>query len=202
MIRPNGSRARLGGVLLAVALGAAALLALPGIGVTKGHGPKAAGKIEAFDRETGELTVDLFKGGSITGLVVRRTHIRCGKVRRHRLRRAQLRRRRLSRASAREDAVADQRPDRSNRPTHRPTDDFGDQPPGRDGTEPGASEDPGEGAERRRRHRCIHYLVEGAIVKRADMVLAHGKAFYRTIGVVKPVDSTDEEPPADEEQSG
>lgn len=196
MIRPNGKRARLGGVLLAVALGAAALLALPGIGATKGHGPKAAGKIESFDRETGELTVDLFKGGTITGLVVRRTHIRCGNRPRHRHRRLRRARglHRLSSASARRrgDAIVDLRP---GRPDSAPADEPREKPPGRDGTAPGASEDPGKGADRRRR-RCIDYLVEGAIVKRADMVLAHGNAFYRTIGVVKPKDS------ADEEQSG
>lgn len=194
MKRPHGNRARLGGVLLAVALGAAALLALPGLGVTKGHGPKAAGKIESFDRETGELAVDLFKGGSVTGLVVRRTQIRCGNQRRHKLRRAQSRNRRLSKASARRlgDTVADQRPE-------RPAGDPGEKPPGRDGTKPGASEGPGNGAQQRRRHRCIRYLVEGAIVKRADMVLAHGNAFYRTIGVVKPVGSTTEEETQDTE---
>ena len=86
MKRSDGNRARLGGVLLAAALAVAAILALPTIGLSKdgdgNHGPRAAGTIESFNPETGELVVDLAKGDTISGLVVRRTKIRCGAGRR------------------------------------------------------------------------------------------------------------------------
>jgi hypothetical protein len=40
-------------------------------------GDEGAGTISAFDRESGALTIDLFNGGSITGLVTDDTEISC-----------------------------------------------------------------------------------------------------------------------------
>jgi hypothetical protein len=97
---------RLGGVLVAVALAALGLLALPALGT--GNDPdsadahRAAGKIESFDRQTGLLVVDLFKGRKIAGIVVRhRTEVRCpGRRRWHRLRRKHRRQDSTAAASA------------------------------------------------------------------------------------------------------
>jgi len=90
---PQGSRARLGGVLLAAAA-VLAILALPGFASGHRHHdpPGDAGTIGSFDPESGVLTIDLAKGGSISALVTPRTHIRCGEDRgRHHGRRHRLR---------------------------------------------------------------------------------------------------------------
>lgn len=90
----NRSRARLGG-LLALALGVAALLAIPVVSVARsggnddgpnhekghhhrhGHHHSVVGTIVSFDATSGELTIDLRKGGSVSGLVDERTKIKC-----------------------------------------------------------------------------------------------------------------------------
>jgi hypothetical protein len=197
----HGNRGRLGGVLLAVCLGALALLALPTLGIGKhdDRGHRAAGKVESFDRETGLLVVDLAKGRKIAGLVVRRTRIRCGPAgRRHR--------------RARHRGTLSRRDVGSDRPApgpDRPTDVVA---PERDGEgrevdqpesealSPGESDDPGNGAERRRPRRCIKALVPGAVVIRAEMVLAHGEAFFSRIGMLLPW-ATDQEPETEEGSS-
>lgn len=176
-MKRHGNRARLGGVLLAVGLGALALLALPALGIGKGgDGPRAAGTVESFDRETGLLVVDLAKGRKIAGLVVRRTKIRCA---RHDRRHQRARRR----AQAAQRDVA---PDRVAPAADR---ERGEEPPRRDGEgaevdaeAPELGEEPG--TDKRRPKRCIDALVPGAVVKRAEMVLAHGNAFYKKIGVL------------------
>jgi hypothetical protein len=75
----HGNRARLGGVLVAVAA-VLALVALPGLATGHGnhHDDLAdAGTIQSFDGETGVLVIDLADGGSVSGLVAPRTHIHC-----------------------------------------------------------------------------------------------------------------------------
>jgi hypothetical protein len=93
----NRSRARLGG-LLALALGVAALLAIPVVSAARvgaddgpnheanheqghhhrhGHHRSVVGTITSFDADTGLLTVDLRKGDSVSGLVDDRTKIKC-----------------------------------------------------------------------------------------------------------------------------
>jgi hypothetical protein len=179
MQRSDGNRARLGGVLLTAALGAVALLALPGIALTHDKADRpAAGTIESFDTETGELVVDLAKGDTISGLVVRRTHIRCGDKGRHHGH--HLKRRRGGKSAS----ASRRGPDDA---AHGVRDSVpGEDRPGDDGTAPGRSENPGQGAERS--DRCnVEDLVPGAIVKRAEIVLTHGNAFYKKIGVIAPV---------------
>jgi hypothetical protein len=86
--------ARLTG-LLALALGAAALLALPGVAAARHHHGdrhgrhhahashaqvptmEEAGTIASFDPTTGRLTIALAAGESITGVVTEETEIRC-----------------------------------------------------------------------------------------------------------------------------
>jgi len=188
MQRSNGNRVRLGGILLATALGAVALLAIPGIALTHDKADRpAAGTIESFDSETGELVVDLAKGDTISGLVVRRTRIRCGSEGSHRGH--HLKRRRGGRsASASRRGLGDA--------AHGVRDsEAGEDRPGDDGTAPGRSENPGEGAERS--DRCnVEDLVPGAIVKRAEIVLTHGNAFYKMVGVIPAPASPDAEPSA------
>ena len=80
-MRLQGNRLRAGGTMLAAALLAVAILALPAIGKNgenSSNGPRAAGTIESFDSESGELVVALGGGGTISAKVVRRTQIRCG----------------------------------------------------------------------------------------------------------------------------
>jgi len=194
MKRSIGKRARIGGALLAAALAALAL-ALPTIGLSKqggDRGARAAGTVQSFDTETGELIVDLAKGETISGLVVRRTKIRCGEGRRHHLRGRRHRRRHV--ASASRGGVSDISGDR--RTGDEPSDVRGDR-----GIEPGDDhgEQGGESGEDAHGHRpgdrCnTDDLVPGAIVMRAEIVLAHGNAFYARIGLLPPQLATPQAP--------
>jgi len=209
---PKGNRARLGGVLFAVALGALVMLALPAIGVGKhgsdDRGPHPAGTISSFDNETHVLTVDLAKGGEISALVVRRTQIRCGEDgRRHR-------RRGHGRGRGGDDASASRRgsdsgednsgpggggdddelgDDRGRRNEDEPGDDRGDRGGrGGRGLEPGEDnhvhgDDRAHGEDHHGRGGCnAGDLVEGATVMRAEIVLTHGSAFFKKIGLLPP----------------
>ena len=74
-------RARSNG-LLVLALGAAALLALSGLAVARGHHGHHrhgadTGTIAAFDPTSGVLSIELSGGGTVSGLVTPRTEIRC-----------------------------------------------------------------------------------------------------------------------------
>lgn len=76
MNSPKARRTRLGS-LLAVALGAAAILVLPGLASAKqDHGDSGA-TIKSFDPATSTLVVALPNGESVSGTVTRRTRIRC-----------------------------------------------------------------------------------------------------------------------------
>jgi hypothetical protein len=183
MNRPHGNRARLGRVLLAAAA-ALAILALPGLAAShdRNHEPPGdAGTIQSFDAATGVLAIDLANGGSVSGLVVRRTHIRCGDEGRHHGRH---RGRGKGEASAsRRGGPEDERSGRDN--------EAGEDPPGHDGTPPGSSEGPGQGAEHS--DRCnVDDLVPGATVKVAELVLLDGNAFYKLVALPK------QEPPTDD----
>jgi len=144
MTHTRGFRLRIGGTMLAAALLAVAILALPAIGKGGGNGdsggPRAAGTIESFDSESGELVVALSKGGTISAQVVRRTRIRCGR-------------------------------------DHR----------GERGESKGATKRNRRGAKGnrgRRGHCTVDALVPGTTVKRAEIVLTHGQALYRKVGLL------------------
>lgn len=197
----HGNRARLGGVLVAVAAVLAALVALPGL--ASGHrnhdGPAPAGTIQSFDRETGVLTIDLTEGGSVSGLVTRRTHIRCDHGRhrgrhglRHR-RRHGLRHKRGAGASAsdRRDGANAGGDDRGRDELEPDEDNHGSDEPGEDRGHQGVEPDEDHHGEDRRRRCGIDRLTEGATVKIAVLVLVDGKAVYKLVGLPK-------QPPADE----
>jgi len=178
---PQGNRARLAGVLATVAA-ALALVALPGLASAdrNHHSPDPAGTIESFDRETGMLTIALAEGGSVSGLVTRRTHIRCDNGR-HRGRRG-LRHRRRHGMRHRRRAAASHARGREDGEAGEDNHSAGDDPPGHDGTAPGRSEGPGHGAEHSA--RCTTKdLTEGATVKFADLVLVDGRAIFRLVAL-------------------
>jgi len=201
-IRPVPSR-----LLLAVALGALALLAIPAAGLADhGHhhgNSDPAGTVKSFDQETGVLTIDLAEGGDIEGLVTDRTRIRCRndngrEDRRHN-------RRFGGRATASDegpghDGSGD---DGDNSGSGNSGDDRGDhhaEEPGEDnhaeGDEPGEDnhdqgDEPGEdnhgeaGDDHNERHgrneRCVGQLVAGATVRRAELELEDGQAVFEKV---------------------
>jgi hypothetical protein len=191
MNRPHRNRTRLGWVLLA-AVAALAMLALPGIAAShdRSHGQVGdAGTIQSFDPETGVLAIDLADGGSVSGLVIRRTRIRCGEDHgRHHRHGHDLRRGRSATAS--HDDADDNHGSRGPGGENSGRDDQpGEDTPGHDGTPPGSSESPGQGAEHSA--RCTSEdLVAGATVKVAELILIDGKAIYAFIGVVPPSEET------------
>lgn len=176
----NRSRARLGG-LLALALGVAALLAIPVVSSARsggaddgpnheanheanhqkrhhhhrhGHHRAVVGTIASFDADTGILALDLRKGGSASGLVDDGTKIKCedqGGVR----------------ARSGEPEPGD---DHGGRGEAEPGDDH----EGGDNSGPGSSgrgghDDNGVGAD------CTTAaLVAGALVQEADLEVEHG----------------------------
>jgi hypothetical protein len=81
----KGRRARLG-TLLAVALGAISIFVLPGLASARGGSDDgdASATVKSFDQTTRTLVVDLPDGQSVSGLVTRRTKIRCEDQRSHR----------------------------------------------------------------------------------------------------------------------
>jgi hypothetical protein len=77
-------RARLGG-LLAVAIGALSIFVLPGLASARGGSDdSSSATIKSFDQTTKTLVVALPDGQSVSGLVTRRTKIRCEDERGHR----------------------------------------------------------------------------------------------------------------------
>jgi len=95
MRRLNTRAPRFAG-LLALMLGAVALLAVSGVAAAKDHGHddngghhgrhhhhnrhfemREAGTISSFDASTGKLTITLLDGGTVTGLVTDGTEIKC-----------------------------------------------------------------------------------------------------------------------------
>ena len=207
----NGKRARLGGMLVAVAA-VLALIALPGLASGhRGHGtPAPAGTIQSFDEETGVLTIDLTDGGSVSGLVTRRTHIRCDNGR-HRGRHGLRHHRRGHGASASRRGGGEAE-DNHQQGEEEPGDDRGGQglEPGDDrggrGLEPGEDHhaggdgSPGHGDDH---GRCTTAaLTAGATVKIAELVLIDGKALYKAVVLPKPPsaeegeEETEEAPPS------
>lgn len=160
------SRTRLGG-LLALALGVAALLAIPVVSAAQNgaddgahHGEKRhhhhrhhgdreiSGTIAAFDADSGQLTIETPSGDSVSGLVDSTTKIKCedqGEVGHHHNRGE----------------------DRRRSGETEPGDDHG----GRGEQEPG--DDNGAGA-----NCTTAALVTGAVVQKADLEIEHGTATF------------------------
>ena len=77
MTSVKGRRARLGG-LLAVAIGALSIFVLPGLASARnGSDDSGSATIKSFDQTTKTLVVALPDGQTVSGLVTRRTKIRC-----------------------------------------------------------------------------------------------------------------------------
>lgn len=201
-------RARLSGALLALTA-AVAMLALPGLASSHEGGdhspPGDAGTIASFDPSTGVLVVDLAQGDNISGLVVDRTQIRCGKPPRkhHRGHGGDSASERPGSGEGRpprgEGPPPNDEGDDSSGPGSGPPgqgEDGNDDPPGHDGTPPGASEGPGQGEDHGQRPpKCDEDdLVAGAVVKKAEIVLTDGNAYFRVICLPRPEKAPEEEP--------
>ncbi len=192
----NTGRALPAKLLLAVALGALALFAIPAAGFADHghhHGTSdPAGTVKSFDQKTGVLVIDLAEGGDIEGLVSDRTRIRCkndnGDESRHN-------RRHGHRATA-----SDSGPGRDgsgsgdNSGPDNSADDNGDhhaEEPGEDnhaeGNEPGEDnhgepgDDENDNEHHGRNERCMAQLDAGATVRRAELELENGNAFFEKI---------------------
>jgi hypothetical protein len=176
--------------VLAAAAAALAILALPGLASShERHHEQAgdAGTIQSFDPETGALTIALTEGGSVTGLVTSRTHVRCGEDNGHHHGQHGDGRRGRRRATASHDGSGDQGnsgpgSENSGRGEDNPSrgEEPGEDNPGR-GEEPG-EDNPSQGAEHA--HHCTSQdLVVGATVRVADLVLTGGKAIYAFVGL-------------------
>ncbi len=204
MNRPDGNRARICRLLIA-AVTAVAMLALPGAAAAH-HGSHDAaadaGTVESFDPATGVLVVDLTAGGSISGLVVERTQIRCGEDKgRHHGRHGLRHHLRDHGASAsRRDSTEGE--DDHQVGEQEPGDDHGTRglEPGEDDHQagedaPGRSENPGRGAERSA-HCTADDLVAGATVKAAELVLFDGKALYKEVELARSAEPETVAPPS------
>jgi hypothetical protein len=143
-----------------------------------------AGTITAYDAETGKLTIALFGGETVSGLVTEDTRIRCGRD--------------CDRMGDQGDdsgndesgaTTSSRDEDNSGRGSHDSGsqsgppgqgEDENDDPPGHDGTPPGASEGPGRGDENSA--DCgPEALVVGAEVDEAELELQHGTATFEEV---------------------
>jgi hypothetical protein len=159
MNRAKRTRARLG-VLFAAALGALALLALPGLATGKDHGEHRhhhgrhhheagdAGTIASFDPATGQLTIDLFGNDTVDGLVTSRTRIKC------------------------EDEHSPDASARHRQGEAEPGDDHG----GSSNSGPSGHDDNGTGA-----NCTTSDLIVGAVVHEAELELEHRGALFEEV---------------------
>ncbi len=186
MNRPRRNRYRAGGVLLALVGLLAAVSALAGLAVAKngdhrsekrhhGHhrhhhgGP--AGTIASFDVDTGRLTISLLSGETVSGLIDRRTRIKCEDE--HSPDITQFHR-----------GEKEPGDDRGGRGEEEANDDNhqGDEP-GEDNSGPGGSshsdhgpsghDDNGTGA-----NCTLSDLIPGAVVEEAELEIGHGGATF------------------------
>jgi hypothetical protein len=189
------SRARLGG-LLALALGVAALLAIPVVsaaqdgnddspGHHRHHGEKrhhhhrhhgdreVAGTIASFDATSGRLTIETLSGDSVSGLVDGTTKIKCedqGEVEHHH-----------NRGDDRRGRSGEPEPgdDHGGRGEVEAGDDHGDgdnSGPGSSGSDNSGQsghDDNGTGA-----NCTTAALISGAVVAEADLEVEHGTARF------------------------
>jgi hypothetical protein len=196
MRRLNLHKPRTAG-LLALALGAVAILALSGVAVAKdhhgddhghghGHGRhhhhhhqfplQEAGTISSFDATTGKLTIALLDGESVTGMVTEDTRLRCEGNDDRRSRRDQG----SDDNGGRDNEPGDDNGGRGNEPgddnggQNEPGDDHGG-----DSSGPGPS---GEGAPAQGEASCtVASLVPGAVVGAAELRLENGVATFTEV---------------------
>jgi hypothetical protein len=143
-------------------------------------GDENAGTIQAFNTETGELTIGLFGGSSVTGLVTEDTEIECDEHP-------------GARASGEDgDAPSDHEEPAGEHEGDEPGEHEGDEPGEHEGDEPGEHEgdQPGRGSEGEH-NGCEHSgdggdcsaadLVEGVVVREAELHLSNGRAVFEEI---------------------
>ena len=197
----RGIRALPGRLLLAVALGALALLAIPAVGLADhghhhGHSDPA-GTVKSFDQETGVLIIDLAEGGDIEGLVTDRTRIRCRNDNNgHESRRHNRRHGRGATASDSGPGRDGSGRDGDNSGPGNSADDNGDNQAGEPGEDNHAgNNEPGEDNHQQGDEdndnddneqgnnpgRCADQLVAGATVARAELELEDGNAFFEKV---------------------
>ena len=144
-------------------------------------GDENAGTISSFDTATGKLTITLFGGDSITGLVTEDTDVECG----------------CSRSSGSESSTASARTSRDggsdDGPGHDAGDDHGDDGPnhdvGDDHGDDGPNHDVGDDhggngsghSGRSHRHCSVDDLVVGAAVREAELRVRGGKAVFKEV---------------------
>ncbi|HWB69178.1 MAG TPA: hypothetical protein VG518_04310 [Solirubrobacterales bacterium] len=136
-------------------------------------GEENAGTIVSFDSETGKLVISLFGGETVSGVVTDETEIHCGHAcGGHDGEGSGAES--SSRARGRDDT-----PPASGPPGQG--EDENDDPPGHDGTPPGASEGPGRGHAEDDSSCTTAALVAGAVVGEASLELKDGVATFEEI---------------------
>jgi hypothetical protein len=152
-------------------------------GVTDGN--ENAGTIASYDPTTGRLVITLFGGDTVSGTVTEETQIKCG----HDCQGGHDDGEDSSAAASHNDGEHSAPNDEGNSgPGSGPPgqgDDENDDPPGHDGTPPGASEGPGHGADNSADCTAAA-LVVGAVVEEADLSLENGVATFTDIELAGP----------------
>jgi hypothetical protein len=160
----NGRRARRG-ILITAVFGVVAILTFSGLALGHGgdhrHGGPDTGTITSFDSETGVLAIQLTGGDTVSGLVTRRTRIKCEDEHSSG----------DSRVRGREAEPGDDRGGHGN----EPGDDNGGDNSG-PGSGPSGHDDNGTGA------NCTTAdLIAGAAVHEAELDLRDGKALFHEV---------------------
>lgn len=177
MSRPRRNRYRTSGLLLAAMGLLAAVGVFAGLAVAKDgnhrsehrhHHDGAAGTIASFDADTGRLTIALLDGETVSGLVTRRTRIKCEDEHSPD----------VTRLRHGEEEPGDDRGGHGN----EPNDDNGDHDdgdnsgPGSSGSGPGGHDDNGIGA-----NCTASDLIPGAVVEEAELEIEHGAATFEEV---------------------
>jgi hypothetical protein len=135
-------------------------------------GDENAGTIASFDPATGKLTINLFNGDTVSGMVTEDTRIEGGHE---------------CHPGEEVTASGSSEGDHNSGPGDSPPaqgEDENDDAPGDDGTPPGAGEGPGQGDEHS--GDCTTAaLVVGATVQEAELTLSNGVATFEKIELAK-----------------